>query len=58
LDIRALRDEGIIDVPDTLSDDAESVYALDIENTSENGDKHHGNDGDLISGKSLGVEPE
>jgi hypothetical protein len=43
---------------DTLSDDAESVYELDNESTTENSDKHNGNDGDTISDKNLGVEPE
>jgi hypothetical protein len=73
LDIRALRDEGIVDVPDALSDDAESVYELDDENMSNNcsdthndnenmsnncSDTHNDNDGDIISDKTMGVEPE
>jgi hypothetical protein len=58
LDIRALRDEGIIDVPDTLGDDAESVYELENEDTSENHDKNNAIDGDIISGRRFGVEPK
>jgi hypothetical protein len=59
LDIRALRDEGIVDIPDALSDDAESVYELEDENMSNNcSDTHNDNDGDIISDKTMGVEPE
>jgi hypothetical protein len=59
LDIRALRDEGIVDVPDALSDDAESLYELEDENMSNNcSDTHNDKDGDIISDKTIGVEPE
>jgi hypothetical protein len=59
LDIRALRDEGIVDVPDALSDDAESVYELEDESMSKNrSDCRNDNDGDIISDKNMGVESE